>query len=444
MHTGQIILTHSLIYLCTQLMNLLSKDEYYDIISWNSKGTAFKITKPKLFEQQVMPKYFDYIKYSEFSRDLRKWGFIRQKTGEDMGSFMNEKFQKERWDLLEELAGTSATGGDKSSRALSPKPEGTQKEDDDALNLTPTRSGSGMPKEATMEPEGSKSASKPDSSAPGDTSPADQGSLESAESSVLWQDISFPMKLLNVLSDRKTMHIIAWNPSGKSFSVLKPKLFEAEVMPEHFDSDKYSSFSRELRRWGFVRQSKGPEAGGFAHELFQEGRWDLVEKMDKPKDKKKATQSKDVDLQGSMDDIESGLPKAKRKSSFLPDPQGARDFAAQVLNAPYGMGGGKEKRTRKKVPEKYLLSPRLHRKMDIGTPEGSRFDKKTIFVMLLAVGMLGLGVGLFFILTGSGAGGLTAGTASTQGVDCAGLKLSEELGAVSASEVSPEAQDACT
>jgi hypothetical protein len=179
-----------------QLMNLLNKDEYYDIISWNSKGTAFKISKPKLFEQEVMPKYFDYIKYSEFSRDLRKWGFIRQKTGEDMGSFLNEKFQKDRWDLLEELAGTSATGGDKSSRALSPKP--TDAKDDDPG--TPIRSGSkGQDADSSRgcdeEEAGAKSSSRPDTSPSEDASAADdQGSMASSES-IMWEDISFPMKV---------------------------------------------------------------------------------------------------------------------------------------------------------------------------------------------------------------------------------------------------------
>jgi hypothetical protein len=88
---------------------------------------------------------------------------------------------------------------------------------------------------------------------------------------------------MKVLEDKDWVHIISWNPSGKSFSVLHPKVFEAQVMPIHFDSRSYSSFTRELRSWGFVRQSKGPEAGGLFHEDFQEGRWDLAEIIHKPK-----------------------------------------------------------------------------------------------------------------------------------------------------------------
>lgn len=97
---------------------------------------------------------------------------------------------------------------------------------------------------------------------------------------------------MKVLEDKDWVHIISWNPSGKSFSVLHPKVFEAQVMPIHFDSRTYSSFTRELRSWGFVRQSKGPEAGGLFHEDFQEGRWDLAETIQKPKRTKRKNRLK--------------------------------------------------------------------------------------------------------------------------------------------------------
>jgi hypothetical protein len=100
------------------------------------------------------------------------------------------------------------------------------------------------------------------------------------------------LQLMKVLEDKDWVHIISWNPSGKSFSVLHPKVFEAQVMPIHFDSRSYSSFTRELRTWEFVRQSKGPEAGGLFHEDFQEGRWDLAESIQKPKRAKKKSRLK--------------------------------------------------------------------------------------------------------------------------------------------------------
>jgi HSF-type DNA-binding len=84
---------------------------------------------------------------------------------------------------------------------------------------------------------------------------------------------------MKVLSCSDYEHIICWTPSGMSFSIEKPKLFTAEILPEHFKTAKYSSFTRKLHRWGFMRHYRGIEAGAFFHSDFQKGRIDLVEKM---------------------------------------------------------------------------------------------------------------------------------------------------------------------
>lgn len=84
---------------------------------------------------------------------------------------------------------------------------------------------------------------------------------------------------MKVLSSKEFSHIISWLPSGKSFVILKPKLFTLQILPGHFKSAKYSSFTRKLHRWGFMRHYRGEEAGAFFHEDFQRGCLDLVEKM---------------------------------------------------------------------------------------------------------------------------------------------------------------------
>jgi len=91
--------------------------------------------------------------------------------------------------------------------------------------------------------------------------------------------VPFTIKLMKVLSDKKNAHIITWMPSGKSFNILKPKAFVADILPEHFKTAKYSSFTRKLHRWGFMRHYRGEEAGAFYHKDFQRGRLDLVEQM---------------------------------------------------------------------------------------------------------------------------------------------------------------------
>lgn len=68
-------------------------------------------------------------------------------------------------------------------------------------------------------------------------------------------------------------------PSGKSFQILKPKQFTNQVLPVEFKSAKFSSFTRKLHRWGFMRHYRGEDAGAYFRKDFQKGRVDLVEEM---------------------------------------------------------------------------------------------------------------------------------------------------------------------
>ena len=84
---------------------------------------------------------------------------------------------------------------------------------------------------------------------------------------------------MKVLSNKEFESVITWMPSGKSFSIVDSKAFVAEILPDHFKSAKYASFTRKLHRWGFMRHYRGEEAGAFYHHLFQKDRLDLVEQM---------------------------------------------------------------------------------------------------------------------------------------------------------------------
>jgi hypothetical protein len=84
---------------------------------------------------------------------------------------------------------------------------------------------------------------------------------------------------MKVLSNKEFNDTISWTPSGKSFSILKPKVFVADILPEHFKSAKFSSFTRKLHRWGFMRHYRGEDSGAFYHDGFQKDRLDLVEQM---------------------------------------------------------------------------------------------------------------------------------------------------------------------
>jgi hypothetical protein len=76
-------------------------------------------------------------------------------------------------------------------------------------------------------------------------------------------------QLMAMLNDEDHVGIISWLPHGRGFMICKKKLFEKDVMPKFFSKhSKYTSFTRKLNRWGFVRVTRGPEMGAYYNKLF--------------------------------------------------------------------------------------------------------------------------------------------------------------------------------
>lgn len=79
----------------------------------------------------------------------------------------------------------------------------------------------------------------------------------------------FPQRLMEILSEEDNQDAICWLPHGRAFIVRDRNLFADKVMPKYFSRHaKYSSFTRKLNRWNFVRVSSGPELGAYYHEFF--------------------------------------------------------------------------------------------------------------------------------------------------------------------------------
>ena len=92
----------------------------------------------------------------------------------------------------------------------------------------------------------------------------------------------FPEKLHRMLLETEKLglsHIVSFLPHGRAFCVHDIKRFAAEVLPQFFQQTKYTSFTRQLNLWGFLRlnncQTGYPEVAGFYHELFLKGYPDL-------------------------------------------------------------------------------------------------------------------------------------------------------------------------
>jgi hypothetical protein len=61
---------------------------------------------------------------------------------------------------------------------------------------------------------------------------------------------------MKLLESGKFDHILSWSPDGRSFVVYKPTLLVKEALPLFFETPlKYTSFTRKLHRWGFVKVS---------------------------------------------------------------------------------------------------------------------------------------------------------------------------------------------
>ena len=75
-------------------------------------------------------------------------------------------------------------------------------------------------------------------------------------------------QLKEILSDPENQDAIAWLPHGKAFLVMDRTLFVQNVLPKYLGkATKYTSFTRKLTRWNFVRVASGPDEGAWFNKV---------------------------------------------------------------------------------------------------------------------------------------------------------------------------------
>jgi HSF-type DNA-binding len=78
-------------------------------------------------------------------------------------------------------------------------------------------------------------------------------------------DVFFPDTLFKMLEDAERDgwdDVIHWMPHGRSIRVSQKDRFVRDILPRYFsDQTKWSSFSRQLRLYGFARVAKGVDLG---------------------------------------------------------------------------------------------------------------------------------------------------------------------------------------
>jgi len=73
----------------------------------------------------------------------------------------------------------------------------------------------------------------------------------------------FFKQLHHMISNEKNSGCIDWLPDGNGFLITTKQYFSDNILPPYFGKAKLSSFTRRLKRWGFLRIS-----GGYQHNHF--------------------------------------------------------------------------------------------------------------------------------------------------------------------------------
>jgi hypothetical protein len=63
-------------------------------VSWHDNGNSFKIHNKENFVGDILPLYFNQIKYKSFHRQLNLYGFSRIHKGPTRGSYFHEHFER--------------------------------------------------------------------------------------------------------------------------------------------------------------------------------------------------------------------------------------------------------------------------------------------------------------------------------------------------------------
>jgi hypothetical protein len=106
---------------------------------------------------------------------------------------------------------------------------------------------------------------------------------------------TFPGKLYCLLIEAEREgndHIISFTPDGSAFKINNRDAFIEVESPKHFRHTHITSFVRQLNFYGFKRQPKGPNRGGFAHPFFLRGHPELLVKIEKKDVKQRPTKGR--------------------------------------------------------------------------------------------------------------------------------------------------------
>ena len=86
-----------------RLMNMLNRTDVVKAICWLPHGRSFIVRDPKLFEDELYPRFFKPAKYKSFQRQLNLWKFLRIQKGFDAGSYYHPLFLRNKPNLVKKI-----------------------------------------------------------------------------------------------------------------------------------------------------------------------------------------------------------------------------------------------------------------------------------------------------------------------------------------------------
>jgi HSF-type DNA-binding len=90
-----------------KLLDILSNEEYSEIISWLPHGNGFLIHKKKAFANEILPKHFKASKFTSFTRKLNRWGFSRAPRGPETGAYFHKLFCRDKPEMVLQMTSNS-------------------------------------------------------------------------------------------------------------------------------------------------------------------------------------------------------------------------------------------------------------------------------------------------------------------------------------------------
>jgi len=137
---------------------------------------------------------------------------------------------------------------------------------------------------------------------------------------------NFPSKLFDVLSDEANTEILQWLTGGNAFIIYDKKRFAANILPRYFKQSQFTSFTRKLSRWSFIRVNRGPLMGAYYHKLFQRDKPALCRMMSC---KGKSEESLDLFSMNGVKDFTSNETPVPILAGQ--DPRSAEDMLSLIM-----------------------------------------------------------------------------------------------------------------